>query len=173
MADNFTEQLDDNLENYNGLNTLGETIEEETNRFEKIVLNRVGTFINTKRTEKKLTIRELKKRSHVSLAVITDLEKGNSMPRVETLIRLAIALEIDFNDVFNAMILPKSCKTFNIKDNKHSKNSKSKQQAELATSIAGFGYNKDQVAEILEFIEFIDFKHSNNNKRNKSSLTNK
>ncbi len=117
-----------------------------TNFYEKRVLQKLAAFIATKRKEKHLTVRELKDRSKVSLAVINDLEKARSMPRIETLIRLGLALEIDFNEVFKALVLPEI------------KSIKKDGTTDIAMDIAKYGYDKNQILEILDFIKYIDFK---------------
>lgn len=58
-----------------------------------------GDFIKKIRNEKKLSIRELSRRSGVSNAVISDIECYKSIPKIEVLLRLMYALEIGF-DVF-------------------------------------------------------------------------
>lgn len=132
-------------------------VSEITDSLEACVLKNLAVFISTIRKDKGLSVRELNERSRVSLAVINDLEKARSMPRVETLIRLGLALEIDFNEVFKALILPDKIYT----DINFCKINKT----DLAMDIARYGYDKNQVAEILDFIKYIDFKATQNNKK--------
>ena len=139
---------------YEGLGFNFETIKEASTSIENKVLKKIGAFIASKRIEKGLTMRDLKKRSHVSLAVITDLENAKSMPRMEIIIRLAIALDININDVYKAMMI-------NFKQGLESSYvATCTMKAELASSIAGFGYNKEQVNEIMNYIKYIDYKRN-------------
>ena len=78
-------------------------IAEETEAIEKLILKKLGVYITSKRREKHLSIEEIHRCSHVSSSVISDLENGKSMPRVETLIKLALALKINANDIFETM----------------------------------------------------------------------
>ena len=126
-----------------------ELVARVTDFLQQKVLEQLAVFISQKRKERHLSVRELNRRSRVSLAVINDLEKARSMPRVESLIRLALALEISFNDVFDALKLPNSSCSY--KDDKDSKTN-------LAIDIAKYGYDKNQVSEIMDFISFVDFK---------------
>ncbi|MCM1264883.1 MAG: helix-turn-helix transcriptional regulator [Candidatus Gastranaerophilales bacterium] len=128
-----------------------------TDYLESCVLQKLAVFISAIRKEKGLSIRELNERSRVSLAVINDLEKARSMPRVETLIRLGLALEIDFNEVFRALMLPDKIST-DINFYKVNK-------TDLAMDIARYGYDKDQVAEIIDFVKYIDFKYKKQDKK--------
>ncbi len=134
-----------------------EKVSEITDYLEKCVLKKLAVFISAIRKEKGLSVREVNERSKVSLAVINDLEKARSMPRVETLIRLGLALEIDFNEVFRALILPDKIST-DINFYKVNK-------TDLAMDIARYGYDKNQIAEIIDFIKYIDFKSTQKNKK--------
>lgn len=134
-----------------------EKVSEITDYLEECVLKKLAVFISAIRKEKGLSVREVNERSKVSLAVINDLEKARSMPRVETLIRLGLALEIDFNEVFRALILSDKIST-DINFYKVNK-------TDLAMDIARYGYDKNQVSEIIDFIKFIDFKSTQKNKK--------
>lgn len=134
-----------------------EKVSEITDYLEECVLKKLAVFISAIRKEKGLSVREVNERSKVSLAVINDLEKARSMPRVETLIRLGLALEIDFNEVFRALILPDKIST-DINFYKVNK-------TDLAMDIARYGYDKNQIAEIIDFIKYIDFKSTQKTKK--------
>lgn len=134
-----------------------EKVSEITDYLEECVLKKLAVFISAIRKEKGLSVREVNERSKVSLAVINDLEKARSMPRVETLIRLGLALEIDFNEVFRALILSDKINT-DINFYKVNK-------TDLAMDIARYGYDKNQIAEIIDFIKYIDFKSTQKNKK--------
>ena len=136
---------------YNGENIKGQTIEEETKELEQNFLNIIGTFYRTKRDEKNISQRELNKLSHVGLGVIADLEKANNMPRIETLIRLALALEFEINDVqalLNA-ISPKgnSFQTGVARD----KNL-------ISELIKQCNYTKEEISEIADYLKYIEYK---------------
>ncbi|MBR1425341.1 helix-turn-helix transcriptional regulator [bacterium] len=136
-------------------------VREITDTLEQHVLNKLAVFVAENRKESELTVRDLNERSMVSLAVINDLEKARSMPRVETLIRLGLALGINVNDVFKALLLP------DLTINSYNKGSKT----ELATDLAKYGYDKNEVSDILNYIKYIDFKKRQKN--NKASNHNK
>lgn len=147
--------VSNNYKNKKGFKPLHDvsSIEDLTHVQEKAILKKIGTFIAAQRKEKKLTQKDLNKLSHVSLAVIADLENGKSMPRVETLIRLSLAMGINPNETFEMMKI-KTLPLFT------DSNTKVKSEAELASTIAGFGYSKDMVNEIMEYIDFIEYKYS-------------
>ena len=89
-----------------------EDISKQAKIYEQLILNQIGAFIANKRNEKNITIRELNKITGVSIGVISDLENAKSMPRVETLIKLAEALEISLSLIFENM-KPATQKTSN------------------------------------------------------------
>ncbi|MCM1264880.1 MAG: helix-turn-helix transcriptional regulator [Candidatus Gastranaerophilales bacterium] len=126
-----------------------ENVATITDYIEEQVLKNLAVFIAETRKKKGLTVRELNERSRVSLAVINDLEKARSMPRVETLIRLGLALEVGYNEVFSALIL---------QDETHTKSLP--KETRLAMDLAKYGYDKNQVFEIMSYIEFVNFKNS-------------
>lgn len=57
----------------------------------------IGQLIKEKRMNKGKTQLELSEETEISRSYISDLENGRYMPSVETLIKLAIHLEIDLN----------------------------------------------------------------------------
>ena len=144
----MVERMDDFIKAFKDVNikNLETVISSKTDYLEQRVLDKLAVYISQTRKAKHLTVRQLHLRSLVSLAVINDLEKARSMPRVETLIRLGLALEVGFNNVFRAMIL----EDFVDIEEDNSSN--------LAMDISKYGYDKNEVSEIMDFIKFIDFK---------------
>ena len=131
-----------------------EDISKQAKIYEQLILNQIGAFIANKRNEKNITIRELNKNTGVSIGVISDLENAKSMPRVETLIKLAEALEISLSLIFENM-KPATQKTSNnskiIPDdmNKYDK---------ISTLLAGLSYTKEEITDIISYIKFTDYK---------------
>ena len=59
-----------------------------------------GEYFNYTREQKGLSLRELSKKTNISIALISLLENGDKLPRIETIIRLVLALVIPFNEIF-------------------------------------------------------------------------
>lgn len=131
-----------------------EDISKQAKIYEQLILNQIGAFIANKRNKKNITIRELNKITGVSIGVISDLENAKSMPRIETLIKLAEALEISLSLIFENM-KPATQKTSNsskiIPDdmNKYDK---------ISTLLAGLSYAKEEITDIISYIKFTDYK---------------
>ena len=131
-----------------------EDISKQAKIYEQLILNQIGAFIANKRNEKNITIRELNKITGVSIGVISDLENAKSMPRIETIIKLAEALEISLSLIFENM-KPATQKTSNkskiIPDdmNKYDK---------ISTLLAGLSYAKEEITDIISYIKFTDYK---------------
>ena len=131
-----------------------EDISKQAKIYEQLILNQIGAFIANKRNEKNITIRELNKITGVSIGVISDLGNAKSRPRVETLIKLAEALEISLSLIFENM-KPATQKTSNsskiIPDdmNKYDK---------ISTLLAGLSYAKEEITDIISYIKFTDYK---------------
>lgn len=136
-------------------------VAEITDYLEQCVLSKLSVFISEKRKEKGLSVRDLNERSKVSLAVINDLEKVRSMPRVETLIRLGLALELDFNEVFKALVV----EDFTTANSNTKTNTQRNARTNLAMDMSKYGYDKNQISEIMEFIKYVEFKTRQERKR--------
>lgn len=66
------------------------------------LLTRLGVFFANERDKKDYSVRKLRDISGVSVPVISELENQKSMPRIETIVQLALALDItDMNKVFS------------------------------------------------------------------------
>lgn len=131
-----------------------EDISKQAKIYEQLILNQIGAFIANKRNEKNITIRELNKITGVSIGVISDLENAKSMPRVETLIKLAEALEISLSLIFENMKpatqkISNSSKIIPDDMNKYDK---------ISTLLAGLSYAKEEITDIISYIKFTDYK---------------
>lgn len=132
-----------------------EEIKQQAELYENLILNQIGVFINNKRKERNITIRDLNAITGVSIGVISDLENKKCMPRVETLIRIAEALEIPLSLVFENM------KPVNIDNKKNGSKviaDDSSKYDKLGTCVAGLNYTKEDVAEIVSYAKYLDFK---------------
>ena len=121
-----------------------------TDEFEKQMLNKLSVYVSQLRKQKGLSIRELNARSHVSLAVINDVERVRSMPRVETLIRLALSLGSNVNELLETLKLPIT-QNFNEQEKAYNK---------VANLLATLGYDKYEVEDVLNFLDFLECKRN-------------
>lgn len=123
--------------------------EEFINNSIHMIKQNLGTYLKDERTKSNLTIRDLAKRSHVSTAVITDAENFRSLPRTEVLIKLAYALDISLEALFEHMC----SSTFN-------KQGKSTKQATVTIDdvIAREGLSKIDTRDVIKYIEFLKYK---------------
>ncbi len=137
--------------------TNADEIKQQAEYYEKLILNQIGVFINTKRKEKGITVRDLNKMTGVSLGVISDLENTNCMPRVETLLRICEALDIDNTVLFENM---KLAHTSARKDSSvtASKIDKYDKLGQILAGLEDFTYSKEDVAEIVSYMKYLDFK---------------
>ena len=75
-------------------------IVEESDKIYENLCKLYGEYFNYTREQKGLSLRELSKQTNISIALISLLENGDKLPRIETLIRLVLALGIPFNEIF-------------------------------------------------------------------------
>lgn len=137
--------------------TNADEIKQQAEYYEKLILNQIGVFINTKRKEKGITVRDLNKMTGVSLGVISDLENTNCMPRVETLLRICEALDIDNTVLFENMKLAHTStrKGASVQASKIDKYDK---LGQILAGLEDFTYTKEDVAEIVSYMKYLDFK---------------
>lgn len=79
--------------------------EEGVNDDADELLANLGVRLRTLRTGQKLTLEMLARRSHVSRAMISKIERGEKMPTVGILVRLATALEVTLSALLGAQAL--------------------------------------------------------------------
>lgn len=132
-----------------------ESLEKDTGIAVECMISKIGEHFEYCRKQKGLTLRALAKETRTSVAVISDFENGNKIPRFDTLVKLVLRLDIPFNEVFGNKFFPPP--TFMISNNKE--NNKIKRNDDKMRSIFfDLGYTKKEVREILLFLDFIKTK---------------
>lgn len=134
-----------------------EDIKKQAEYYESLILNQIAIFLNNKRKEKGITVRDLNKITGVSIGVISDLENHNSMPRIETLLRICEALEIDINVLFDNMKLfaasTRKGLSANIKEM-----DKYDRLGQLLAGLDNSDYTKQDIAEIVSYAKYLDYR---------------
>ena len=126
-------------------------IAEEADKLYSNLCKQYGEYFNYVREQKGLSLRELSRQTNISIALISLLENGDKLPRIETLIRLVLALEIPFGEVFGH----KS----NGMDFTYNREKVVKRDDEaLRKALLRLGCNKDDIKDFMEFIEFKIYK---------------
>lgn len=110
----------------------------EVTNLEQQILNKIGFLLFKKRQEQGISVRELKRRSGVSLAVITDLERAQKLPTIRIIIKLFAALDVSTNEVLSALATSESPK-----------------KQSIASILSDYGYNKDQIMKILDYAKYV------------------
>lgn len=124
-------------------NTQFNKLKQESQQAINDIMFNLGGFIKNKRVEKNISIRDLNGLSRVSTAVVSDVENGVSLPRIEILVRLALAMNIPLNELF-ANFVSQSYQVVPIE----------KQQQTLSSMLQMTGLTRMEANEVLEFIEF-------------------
>lgn len=120
---------------------------------EKNILKRLGSFFYNARTEKDFTVRKLTDLSGVSNAVISDLENANTMPRVETIIKLALALGInDMDEMFSS--------TF-IANREANKESSRGAWGTIKQCLIELDYNNAEIHRVGQYLKFLTYLKNN------------
>ena len=120
----------------------------------KVIGRLLGRMLVSKREALGYTQKDLVKKAKVSMTVLSDIENGRKIPRVETIVKLAQVVEIPLTDIFNQAILPADLST----QRGINSNEKAKCNPESLSSIDEFllrdGFSKSDINYILDFIEY-------------------
>ncbi len=130
-------------------------LEQQTTNQYSTMCRQLGEYINFVREEKGISLRDFYKQTSVSIAVMSDLENGVKVPRVETLLKIALALEIPLYFIFGNKFVPPEFKY----DDKNL-HKKPRSEELLRNTLLNLAYNKDEVKDIMNFVEFTKSKRS-------------
>lgn len=138
-------------------------IAEESDRIYENLCKLYGEYFNYTREQKGLSLRELSKQTNISIALISLLENGDKLPRIETLIRLVLALGIPFNEIFGR-------KATGLEFTSKPNNATTRDDEVLRNTLLKMGCDKDDVKDILEFIDYKKYRKAVQNKMPKSRV---
>ena len=122
-------------------------IVEESDKIYENLCKLYGEYFNYTREQKGLSLRELSKKTNIIIALISLLENGDKLPRIETLIRLVLALGIPFNEIFGR-------KATGLEFSSKPQKVTVRDDDALRKALLRLGCNKDDIKDIMEFIEF-------------------
>ena len=75
-------------------------------KYSEFITKTIGIEVNMARCKYNLSVRNFAKDIGVSSTVVSDLENGTKIPRMETILRILWALNIPFEHIFAERILP-------------------------------------------------------------------
>lgn len=136
-----------------------EDIKAQVSIYEYKIVKQLGAFFKRERNATKplITVRDLNAMTGVSIAVISDLENGKAMPRVETLLRLGEALNIEPNMIFEQMIL----NSMNIENQMrlgHKLSDKEKRNL-IANCMHELEFSEEDIGLTVSYLEFLNYRH--------------
>ena len=82
----------------------------ESKEIYKEITKRIGNIFRHYRSKKGLSLRELYRKLNISIAVMSDMETGKKLPRIETLIILCNYLGIPLEKIFSNQLVANSWK---------------------------------------------------------------
>jgi len=138
-------------------------IADESDRIYENLCKLYGEYFNYTREQKGLSLRELSKQTNISIALISLLENGDKLPRIETLIRLVLALGIPFNEIFGR-------KATGLEFTSKPQKVTVRDDEVLRNTLLKMGCDKDDVKDILEFIDYKKYRKAVQNKMPKSRV---
>ena len=138
-------------------------IVDESDKIYENLCKLYGEYFNYTREQKGLSLRELSKQTNISIALISLLENGDKLPRIETLIRLVLALGIPFNEIFGrkatGLDFTSKPQKVTVRDDEV-----------LRNTLLKMGCDKDDVKDILEFIDYKKYRKVVQSKMPKSRV---
>ena len=138
-------------------------IVEESDKIYENLCKLYGEYFNYTREQKGLSLRELSKQTNISIALISLLENGDKLPRIETLIRLVLALGIPFNEIFGR-------KATGLEFSSKPQKVTVRDDEVLRNTLLKMGCDKDDVKDILEFIDYKKYRKVVQSKMPKSRV---
>lgn len=138
-------------------------IVEESDKIYENLCKLYGEYFNYTREQKGLSLRELSKKTNISIALISLLENGDKLPRIETIIRLVLALGIPFNEIFGR-------KATGLEFTSKPQKVTVRDDEVLRNTLLKMGCDKDDVKDILEFIDYKKYRKVVQSKMPKSRV---
>lgn len=121
------------------------TIEKKADDICKVILSRLAVKFKEVRKQKKISIREFSELSSVSTAVISDFENKKYLPKLEILVRFALALDVPIEELLSTMT--PSGKVINAV-------SCDDENELLSLALLSTGVSSKMMLEIMDFIAF-------------------
>lgn len=138
-------------------------IVKESDKIYENLCKLYGEYFNYTREQKGLSLRELSKKTNISIALISLLENGDKLPRIETIIRLVLALGIPFNEIFGR-------KATGLEFSSKPQKVTVRDDEALRNTLLKMGCDKDDVKDILEFIDYKKYRKVVQSKMPKSRV---
>lgn len=117
-------------------------LESKTTEVTEHINKKLGEYVNYVREQKGISLRTLSQETGLSIALISRLECGHIIPRVESIVKLALALEIPLGDIFGK----NACDKQEI--------SPARQDVEIINLLFTMGFDKDSVHSIMDYITY-------------------
>lgn len=110
----------------------------------------IGKSFKKYRENSGLSMREIYKQEKISIAVMSDMESGKKLPRVETLIRLMEKVNMPLTEVFAEKLFKETPKHLREED----------RTSFIKCIYKDSGFPDKAIKEALEYDEFLKFKYS-------------
>lgn len=126
---------------------------DNTERAKKIckrITEKLSYLFKLKRNNKNYPHRKLSELANVSSAVISDLETGKILPKMDNLIKLALALDINLTELLSEMNIEE--KSIN----------RPQHDSDLDNYLCDEGLGGHDIFAVKEFIEYLKWKKSVN-----------
>lgn len=119
----------------------------------------ISEYVTTIKDSADITTREMSRLTNVSIAVISDIQHNNYLPKMEVLLKLAYGMKRDFSKVLEALWDTNTARDWEAKIGKPlateiAERETADNEMSLDRMLAREGLNKNEIKEVLEFIAF-------------------
>lgn len=131
-----------------------EELNKLTDKNTKDIFKNLCEYLSQERKRKKLSLRHMYECTNVSIALISDFENGNKIPRLETIIRLATYLGINMYKLFGTKLCPERP----LKDKLPPRND---EKYVIWDTLKYLNFTDSECKEFLNYVQYIKSKRKN------------
>lgn len=111
----------------------------------------IGKKFKQYRLKAGLSLRDIYRDEQISIALISDLEAGKKLPRMETLVRLCNKVDMPLDEVFSARITPTRMGLLTGENDIETK---------IRTVLTNGNFSSSFADDLIEYFEFLKTKQS-------------
>lgn len=112
---------------------------------------KIGAKFKQYRLKSGLSLRDIYKDEQISIALISDLEAGKKLPRMETLVRLCNKVGMPLDEVFSARITPTRMDLLTGENDIETK---------IRTVLTNGNFSSSFADDLIEYFEFLKTKQN-------------
>lgn len=120
----------------------------------------IGNKFKKKRKQRYMSMRNIYEKENISIAIISDFERGKKIPRMETLVKLCNCIDLDLSEIFNPKLFkyPKEQKNIDTEKGTIRAFKILTDETFLKQALILKGLSEDEQDDVLKYIDFLLYK---------------